>query len=188
MQRLIITRTPHTVVVFLARFDVAEMTSPGGAAAAALDSIARSLAEICGDGDGGGEHRWDPPRRFADFARRLEAVVRGLAGAPELLSSPAVRTALGGVAADLDASRPTLSVYRGRSPIYILIHCVPLSDALRGRVASLAAWLALLDSPVASLPDLRKKATDLSRDMDQTDLKVLFPPSISVPHPSLIPI
>ncbi|CAL9044134.1 U-box domain-containing protein 44-like [Musa acuminata AAA Group] len=148
------------------------MTSPGGTAAAALDSIARSLAEICGDCDGGGDHRWDPPRRFSDFARRLEAVVRGLAGAPELLSSPAVRTALGGVAADLDASRPTLSVYRGRSPIYILIHCVPLSDALRGRVASLAAWLALLDSPLASLPDLRKKATDLSRDMDQTDLKV----------------
>ncbi|CAL9092210.1 unnamed protein product [Musa textilis] len=148
------------------------MTSPCGAAAAALDSIARSLAEICGDGDGGGEHRWDPPRRFSDFARRLEAVVRGLAGSPELLSSPAVRTALGGVAADLDASRPTLSVYRGRSPIYILIRCVPLSDALRGRVTSLAAWLALLDSPLASLPDLRKKATDLSRDMDQTDLKV----------------
>ncbi|RRT47202.1 hypothetical protein B296_00039982 [Ensete ventricosum] len=148
------------------------MTSPVGAAAAALDSIARSLAEICGDGDGGGEHRWDPPRRFSDFARRLEAVVRGLAGAPELLSSPAVRTALGGVAADLDASRLTLSVYRGRSPIYILIHCVPLSDALRGRVTSLAAWLALLDSPLAPLPDLRKKATDLSRDMGQTDLKV----------------
>ncbi|WOL18652.1 U-box domain-containing protein 44-like [Canna indica] len=149
------------------------MTSHGGAAGAALDSITRSLTEICsGDVGGGGEYRWEPPRRFTDFARRLEAVVHRLARAPELLSSPAVRTALGGLAADLDAARTTLSSYRSRSPIYVLIHCVPLSDALRGRATSIAAWLALLDAPFATLPDLKKRAADLSRDMDQPDLKV----------------
>ncbi|XP_042385573.1 U-box domain-containing protein 43-like [Zingiber officinale] len=143
------------------------MTSHGGAAA--LECIVLFLAEICA---GGEENRWDTARRFMDFARRLECIVHRLAREPELLSSPAVRTALGGVAADLDAARPTISVYRTRSPIYILIHCVPLFEVLSSRATSIAAWLALLDAPLSTLPDLSKKVSDLSRDMDQPHHKV----------------
>lgn len=152
------------------------MTSPAASPAAALDAVTSTLSEILGSAGGGeDDFPWDPPRRFACFARRLQLIAQHLARSlspPDILSSsPAVHTALRGISADLDAARAALSAYR-RNRIYVLINCKPLCSSLRDRAASIASWLALLDSPLSSLPDLRKKAADLSRDMQQADLRV----------------
>ncbi|XP_029120615.1 U-box domain-containing protein 43 isoform X2 [Elaeis guineensis] len=151
------------------------MTSPAASPAAALDSVTRTLSEILGRAGGGGDDfLWDPPRRFASFAQRLQLVAHHLSRSPpEILSaSPAVHTALRGVAGDLEASCAAFSTYRSRCRIYVLINCKPLCSSLRDRVSSIASWLALLDSPLSPIPDLRKKAADLSRDMQQADLRV----------------
>lgn len=153
------------------------MTSPAASPAAALDSITRTLSEILGPaGVGEDDFPWDPPRRFASFAQRLQLVAHHLARSPPdlLSSSPAVHTALRGVAGDLEASRAALSTYRSRCQIYVLINCKPLCSSLRDRVASIASWLALLDSPFSPIPDLRKKVADLSRDMQQADFRVIL--------------
>ncbi|KAJ6822702.1 U-box domain-containing protein 44-like [Iris pallida] len=142
--------------------------------ATALDSINRILPEIIAGGGASGDEEaycWDPPRRFSGFAKRLQLLVHGLSRSADL-SLPAVSTSLRGIAADLDLSRRPLSAYRSRSRIHVLINCIPLCSSLRDISVSLSSWLALLDSSLIPLPDLRKKAADLSADMQNPNIKV----------------
>ncbi|XP_042509189.1 U-box domain-containing protein 44-like [Macadamia integrifolia] len=83
-----------------------------------------------------------------------------------------VQTALKGIAGDLKKAEETLSVYRNRSKIYVLINCRTLYEALRECSVAIGGWLALLDSTLQDNPDLHKKTVDLSRDMKQPQFRV----------------
>ncbi|PKA51893.1 U-box domain-containing protein 44 [Apostasia shenzhenica] len=142
---------------------------PLAAAAAALDSIVLTLAEICAAEDD--DYAWDPPRRFTSCARRLQLLAQQLATLADL-SSPAAITALRGISGELEASRAALSAYRRPSRILVLINCLPLCASIRSHASAIASSLALIDPALSTLPDLRKKAADLSRDLLQSDLRV----------------
>ncbi|KAH7672611.1 Zinc finger RING/FYVE/PHD-type protein [Dioscorea alata] len=140
------------------------------AAHTAMETLALKLAEICSHA--AEDYPWDPPRRFTVLAQRLQLLVAQLSHPGVLPSSPAVSTALRGIAGDVSATVSTLSSYRSRSRIYVLIHCLPLCSSLRSLCSSLASSLALLDAPLSCQPDLQKRASDLARDFLLSDLRV----------------
>lgn len=139
---------------------------------AVLGSITRLLSQIS-ESDLDPPSQPDPPRIFTRFAARLHVITHQLAPHSDLLSSsPAASTALRGLAGDLETSLRTLRNYK-KAPIFILINCKPLCSSLQTQTKSIASWLALLDSTISSLPDLRKKVADLELDMRNADLKVI---------------
>ncbi|KAJ0983904.1 hypothetical protein J5N97_002260 [Dioscorea zingiberensis] len=140
------------------------------AVAAATETLARTLTEICNHG--AEDYAWDPPRRFTALAQRLQLLVAQLSHPGVLPSSPAVSTALRGIAGDVSTAVSTLSSYRSRSRIYVLIHSLPLCSSLRSLCSSLASSLALLDAPLSLHPELQKRASDLARDFLLSDLRV----------------
>ncbi|CAA6669313.1 unnamed protein product [Spirodela intermedia] len=144
-------------------------------AAAAAESVDRVLAEICGTDGEAEELQWEPPRRFHGYAQRLRHILAQLlrSSPPGDLSGPSVHTALHGMAADLDTAAAAFSKHRGKSQIFVLLHCKPLCNSLQESAISIGNWLALLlDSPLPfSNPDIRKKAADLALDLQQTNLR-----------------
>ncbi|XP_062015851.1 U-box domain-containing protein 44-like [Rosa rugosa] len=147
------------------------MTSPS-ASSTLLDSIHASLADLCAPHY---DHSsFDPPRRFSAFAHRLQLALTHLTrstSSPDAAFPPSVLTALKGIAADLSAAVKTMSSY-SKGKIFVLIHCLSLCKSLNENTVAVSGWLALLDSAVEDLPDLRKKIADLSRDMKQAQFKV----------------
>ncbi|OUZ99113.1 U box domain [Macleaya cordata] len=136
----------------------------------AVESIHRCFSEICTVPDE--SYSWENPRRFSGYAKRLELVLNQfLRSSPENFS-PSVQTALKGIAGDLTKSGETLSVYRNRSKIYVLINSEALRSSLQQRTIAIGGWLALLDSAILDNPDLHKKTIDLSRDMKQAQFSV----------------
>lgn len=153
------------------------MTQSSRFPADAAESVDRALSDICGpDDDSGGNLPWDPPRRFHGYAQRLRLLLSQLlrSSPPQDLSARSVHTAFRGMAADLAKAAEAFSAYHSKSRIYVLIHCKPLCSTLQDRATSVGAWLALLlDTPLPfSNPDIRKKAADLSLDMQQANLRV----------------
>jgi hypothetical protein len=141
---------------------------------AAIDSIQRSLSELCVTDEHQRRFYFDNPRRFCSFASRLQVILQQLlrsSPSPESLPAAAL-TALKGIAADLTQAADTASLYLKRSKIFVLVNCRSLCDTLQERTLAIAAWLALLDSAIHDLPDLRKKISDLSRDMKQVQFIV----------------
>ena len=138
-----------------------------------LHSIRRSLSNISSPPP---DHRpFDTPRRFAAFAHRLSHLL-----ILPLPQSTPVHTALKGLAAELSKAAETLSVYNNGSKIIVLVNCKSLCSSLQKRAVAIASWLALLAS---ALPagggddDLRKKVSDLARDMKLAQFRV---PSLSL--------
>jgi len=138
-----------------------------------LQSIRRSLSDISSPPS---DHRpFDTPRRFAAFANRLSQLLL-----PPLPQSPPVHTALKGLATELSKAAETLSVYNNGSKILVLVGCKSLCSSLQERAVAIAAWLALLASALPSGDgddDLRKKVSDLARDMKLAQFRV---PSLSL--------
>ena len=135
------------------------------------ESINRLLAELCVSNDC---IPWDAPRRFTGYAGRLRLLVDHLHRLPaEVSESPSVLTALKGIAGDLAKAAETVSVYRERSKIYVLVNCRSLCSALQDRTVGIGGWLALLETGLSGHADLRKKVADLSREMKQAQFKVL---------------
>ncbi|XVF69018.1 hypothetical protein PTKIN_Ptkin11bG0047300 [Pterospermum kingtungense] len=147
------------------------MTSPPpSTAAAAAESIHRSLTEITSFSS---PDSFDNPRRFTAFASRLQLLLNHHHFLNSDSLPPALQTALKGIASDLSKAAETVSVYRNRSKIFVLINCKSLSSSLQQHSSAIASWLALLESSISdNLPDLRKKASDLSRDMKQSHFTV----------------
>lgn len=160
-----------------------EMTSaPPTPTEAAIDSIQRSLSELCVTDEHQRRFYFDNPRRFCSFASRLQVILQQLlrsSPSPESLPAAAL-TALKGIAADLTQAADTASLYLKRSKIFVLVNCRSLCDTLQERTLAIAAWLALLDSAIHDLPDLRKKISDLSRDMKQVQFIVILSLSLSL--------
>ncbi|KAG8495078.1 hypothetical protein CXB51_013235 [Gossypium anomalum] len=139
------------------------MTSPSYTAAAAAESIHRSLAELSSSSS---SDSFDNSRRFTAFASRLHLLLNHHYFLNSDSLSPALQTALKGIASDLSKAVLTVSVYRKRSKIFVLINCKSLSASLQQHSSAIASWLALIESSLSdNLPDLRKKTSDLSRDM-----------------------
>ncbi|GAB4824537.1 hypothetical protein Ancab_007413 [Ancistrocladus abbreviatus] len=137
-----------------------------------LDSIHRSLSELCVP-DETTYYHWENPRRFTAFARRLQLLLNQLLrSSPEIASSPSVQTALRGISGDLAKIVDTVMVYREKSKIYVLINCRVLCATLQERTAAVGGWLALLETVMNGYPDLRKKVSDLARDMKQAQFMV----------------
>ncbi|KAK8352417.1 hypothetical protein V6Z11_A05G093600 [Gossypium hirsutum] len=139
------------------------MTSPSYSAAAAAESIHRSLAELSSSSS---SDSFDNSRRFTAFASRLHLLLNHHYFLNSDSLSPALQTGLKGIASDLSKAVLTVSVYRKRSKIFVLINCKSLSTSLQQHSSAIASWLALIESSLSDdLPDLRKKTSDLSRDM-----------------------
>ncbi|KAK2988763.1 hypothetical protein RJ640_025922 [Escallonia rubra] len=137
----------------------------------AIDSINRSLSEICAAEDR--QYSWENPRRFSGYAKRLQLLLRQLLRSSSPESLPAsVQTSLKGVAGDLARAVETMSVYTYRSKIFVLINCHALCSSLCERAVAIGGWLALLGSAVQDNADLHKKISDLSRDMKQAHFGV----------------
>ncbi|KAK1311906.1 U-box domain-containing protein 44 [Acorus calamus] len=149
------------------------MTSLSSPPPSAAEAVTRFLSEICG-GDAGAVYAWCPPRRFSAHAERLQTVVNQFVRWSETPSGDfsAVQTAFGGISGDLADAAETLRTYRDRSRIYVLIHSLPLCEALRDRSISIGRWLSLLEPSLASNADLRKKVVDLSVDMQNPGFSV----------------
>ncbi|XP_027336501.1 U-box domain-containing protein 44-like [Abrus precatorius] len=130
-------------------------------------SIRRSLSDIRTPPP---DHRpFDNPRRFTAFAHRLSHLL--LLPLPH---SPPVNTALTGISGELSKASETVSVYNNGSKILVLINCKSLCSSLQDRSVSIGGWLSLLASalPDADDDDLRKKVSDLSRDMKLVQFRV----------------
>ncbi|KAK9734687.1 hypothetical protein RND81_04G157100 [Saponaria officinalis] len=110
---------------------------------------------------------YDAPRRFVSYTRRLHLLINHHLRllSPEVSSSPSVLTALKGISGDLSKAVETVSLYRERSKIFVLINGRSMCSALQDRTAGIGGWLALLETGLSSSPELRKKVSDLSRDM-----------------------
>lgn len=137
----------------------------------AVDLLNRSLSEICAAADH--SYAWENPRRFSAYAKRLHLLLNQLLRppAPENLSPP-VQTAVKGISGELKKADEALSAYRNRSKIFVLINCLSLCASLQECTLAIGGWLALLDSSIHDVVDLRKKVADLSRDMKQAQFKV----------------
>ncbi|KAK8601678.1 hypothetical protein V6N12_051507 [Hibiscus sabdariffa] len=145
------------------------MTSPPTASAAA-ESIHRSLSEATSYSS---SDSFDNPRRFTAFASRLQFVLNHHHFLHPDSLPPALQTALKGIASDLSKAVETVSSYRQRSKIFVLINCKSLSSSLQQHSSAIASWLALIESSLSDgLPDLRKKISDLSLDMKQSHFTV----------------
>ncbi|KAJ8437943.1 hypothetical protein Cgig2_031459 [Carnegiea gigantea] len=98
------------------------------------ESINRLLAELCVSDDC---IPWDAPRRFVGYGGRLRLLMDHLHRLPaEVSASPSVQTALKGIVVDLAKAAETVSVYRERSKIYVLINCRSLCSALQDRTVT----------------------------------------------------
>ncbi|KAH9609727.1 hypothetical protein KSS87_012717 [Heliosperma pusillum] len=114
---------------------------------------------------------YDAPRRFLSYARRLHLLINNhLLG--EISSMAPIATALTGISVDLAKAVETMSFYREKSKIYVLINCRTMCTALQDRTASIGGWLALLETGVCMSSELRKKVSDLSRDMKLAQFNV----------------
>ncbi|XVF46762.1 hypothetical protein PTKIN_Ptkin03bG0054500 [Pterospermum kingtungense] len=147
------------------------MASPAPPMAAeAAESIHRSLAELTSSSY---SDSFDNPRRFTAFASRLQLLLNHHYFIDSDSLPPALQTALKGIAPDLSKAVETVSVYRERSKIFVLIHCKSLASSLQQHSSAIASWLALIESSLSdNLSDLRKKTSDLSRDMKQSHFTV----------------
>ncbi|KAI4305288.1 hypothetical protein L6164_028660 [Bauhinia variegata] len=158
------------------------MTSPpvfssssasSAAVASALVSIERSFSKLWASPED--LHSFENPRRFFGFANRLQVVLNQLLlseqSPPESLPV-SVQTALKGIAGDLSKAAEIVSIYEKSSKIYVLINCKSLCASLQEHTVSIGGWLALLDSALQDNPDLRKKASDLCRDMKLAQFRV----------------
>ncbi|ONH99885.1 hypothetical protein PRUPE_6G055800 [Prunus persica] len=149
-------------------------SSYSSSVSSAVDSIHTSLADLCAPHYH--QSPFDLPRRFSGFANRLQLSLTHLTRATSSLDAlpPSVHTAFKGIASDLAAALETLSFYRTKGKISVLINCLSLCDSLADRTVAISGWLALLDLAIQdlNLPDLRKKIADLSRDMKQAHFKV----------------
>ncbi|XP_068644172.1 U-box domain-containing protein 43-like [Aristolochia californica] len=145
------------------------MASAAGFSSPAVDLINRSLVEISSSFE---NCSFDIPKRFSSYATRLHLLLNQFVRSLQVNPSPAVHTAFKGIASDLTLSDESLSVYRQKSKIYVLINCVSLSKSLQERTVAIGRWLALLDSELVGNSDLRKKIEDLSKDMKQSEFKV----------------
>ncbi|RZC90718.1 hypothetical protein C5167_028551 [Papaver somniferum] len=140
---------------------------------AAVESIHHYLSEICSVPDE--NYSWENPRRFSSYIKRLQLVLNQfLRSNTDQSFSASVLTALKGISGDLIKSSETLSSYRERSKIYVLINSEALRSSLQQRTVAIGGWLALLGSSVnlESNPDLHKKTIDLSRDMKLSQFPV----------------
>ena len=143
---------------------------------AAVDSINASLLYICSDDNNRHQnYSSDVPRRFSGFAHRLQLAVNHLLRSSPSFDGfpPSGQTAVKGIAVELAKAVETVSVYRTRSKIFVLINCVSLCSSLQERTLAIFRWLSLLDSALVDLPELRKKFADLAIDMKQANFKVL---------------
>lgn len=140
----------------------------------AVDAIHRAFSDILVPDDH--QYAWENARRFAGYAKRLQLLVNQLhrSSAPENLAPP-VQTALKGISADLTRVAESLSVYKKKSKIFVLIKCRELSASLQERALAIGGWLALLHSAVHDddLADFQKKISDLSGDMKQAHFRVM---------------
>ncbi|KAE8705626.1 selT-like protein-like [Hibiscus syriacus] len=144
--------------------------SPPSTASAAAESIHRSLSELTSYSS---TDSFDSPRRFTAFASRLQFVLNHHNFLESDSLPPALQTALKGIASDLSRAVETVSSYRQRSKIFVLINCKSLSSSLQQHSSAIASWLALIESSLSDdLPDLRKKISDLSFDMKQSHFTV----------------
>ncbi|KAL5995568.1 hypothetical protein ACLOJK_025632 [Asimina triloba] len=156
----------------IARSSRRQMThSTGNLSPAVVDSINRSLSSILPPS--GDDYPWDPPRRFASYAKRLHLILNQCvrSSSPET-ATPSLHTAFKGIDGELKQATNALSAYKSRSRIFVLMHCQTLCASLQERSAAIAAWLALLESALLSNPDLHKKTADLARDMQHAQFKV----------------
>lgn len=136
------------------------------------ETINRILEQLCTSDD---VIPWETPRRFTVYAGRLHRIIVNLSRLPpEILYSPTVHTALKGISGDIVKAAETVSVYRGRSKIYVLMNCRSLCCSLQDRTVGIGGWLALLETGLSGFPDVRKKVSDLSRDMKQAQFTVLI--------------
>ncbi|XP_010264614.1 PREDICTED: U-box domain-containing protein 44-like [Nelumbo nucifera] len=145
------------------------MISKPDSPAPAVQSIQRSLSEIC---DPDQNYFWEIPRRFSEYTSWLQLVLNHFTRSSQETFSPSVETSLKGIAGDLKKAAETLSVYRNKSKIFVLIHCKPLCASLHECSIAIGGWLALLESALIDNPDLRKKVSDLSREMKQPQFRV----------------
>lgn len=83
-----------------------------------------------------------------------------------------MQTALKGIAGDLARAAETMSVYRKRSKIFVLINCLSLSASLQECTLAIGGWLALIEPSLHDQPEFRKKIADLSLDMKQAHFSV----------------
>ncbi|CAO2840867.1 unnamed protein product [Amaranthus hypochondriacus] len=135
------------------------------------EAINRILEQICVFSDD--SIPWESPRRFTVYATRLQRIVSNILRlSSEILASPSVHTSLKGIYSDLVRVAETLSVYRERSKIYVLINCRSLCSSLQERTTGIGGWLALLETGLKDFPDVKKKVSDLSRDMKQAQFTV----------------
>lgn len=140
-----------------------------------VNSIHRLLSEICVAGDR--QYAWENPRRFSSYAKRLQLVVNQLLRlySPTENVPPSVQTSVRGIAGDLGEAVETLTVYKTRSQIFVLINCQALCASLQERTIAIGGWLALLDSVLTNdVSDLRKKIAELSADMKQAQFRVFL--------------
>ncbi|CAN0854824.1 U-box domain-containing protein 43 [Linum grandiflorum] len=141
---------------------------------AAVDSIHRSLSELCSTSPD--QESFENSKQFTGYAHRLQLVfsqlLRSSASVEELPAS--VETGLRGISGDLSNAAETVSVYRKRSKIFVLVNCQSLSASLLERTVAIGTWLELIESSLLDdfLSDLRKKTSDLSRDMKQAKFRV----------------
>ncbi|KAJ4970906.1 hypothetical protein NE237_004005 [Protea cynaroides] len=146
------------------------MTSNGaGILSPAVELIHRSLFAICLPDE---SYCWDNARRFSGYAKRLQLVINQFLRLSPDNCSPSLQNVLKGIAGELMKAEETLSAYRHRSKIYVLINCRTLCAALQECSVSIGGWLALLDSTLQDNTDLHKKTADLSRDMKQPQFRV----------------
>ncbi|OMO84367.1 Armadillo [Corchorus capsularis] len=145
-------------------------SSPPSTAAAAAESIHRSLEELTSSSS---PDSFDNPRRFTAFASRLRLLLNHHHFLKPDSLPPPLQTALKGIASDLSKAVETVSVYRKRSKIFVLIDCKSLSSSLQQHSSAIASWLALIESSLSDdFHDLRKKTSDLASDMKQSHFTV----------------
>ncbi|OAY62511.2 U-box domain-containing protein 44 isoform X1 [Manihot esculenta] len=138
---------------------------------AAIDSIHLSLTGLCSFTD---PDSFENSRLFSGYARRLQLLFNHLLRSFSPQDLPAsVRTALKGISIDLSQAAETVSLYRKRCKIFVLVNCHSLRASLQDRTTAIGAWLALIESSLPDdVSDLRKKTADLSRDMKQAHFRV----------------
>ncbi|PPD83777.1 hypothetical protein GOBAR_DD19298 [Gossypium barbadense] len=142
---------------------------PTSTISAAVESIHRSLSELTSSSS----DSFDNPSRFTAFASRLQFILNHHHFLNSNSLPPALQTALKGIASDLSKAVQTVSAYRKRSKIFVLINCKSLSSSLQQHSSAIASWLALIESSLSdNFPDLRKKISDLSLDLRQSHFTV----------------
>ncbi|CAI0392477.1 unnamed protein product [Linum tenue] len=140
---------------------------------AAVDSIHRSLSDLCSAGPD--QESFENSRQFTGYAHRLQLIVNQLLRSSPSLS-PSAETGLRGISGDLSVAAETISAYRKRSKIAVLVNCQSLCSSLMERTVAIGTWLELIESTLLDdddiVADLRKKTADLARDMKHAKFRV----------------